>query len=112
MLQSFGVSVEVYRLTVIKHVIFLVQVVASLLRQLFLEGEHEVVLCEAALALGDGAAHVETLLRLVQRLHPRVSLRHFLLVQVCVGHAQVVAQAPIWPLLLARETVHFVINYN
>ena len=78
---------------------------ASLLQQLFVEGEHEVVLCEAALALGDGAAHVETLLRLVQRLHPCATLRHFLLVQVRVRHAQVVAQAPILPLPISLSII-------
>ena len=64
-LEALGVAIEVNCLAVVEHVVFFVQVVASLLGQLFIEGKDKVVLGEAALDFGDGAANIEGLLRLV-----------------------------------------------
>lgn len=85
MLDTACIPVEVHGFAIVEHVVFFVEVVPRLLRKLLIEGEHEVVLCEAAFALGNCTADVQlALLRLVEADHALVALSHFLLIQIGV----------------------------
>ena len=80
-LHATGVAVEVNGFTVVKHVVFFVQIVSGKLRQFFLDREDQVVLGEASSALLDDTFGFINCFCLVL-----VPLLHVFLVETCMGH--------------------------